>query len=179
MWCTHGSVYTTWPCTRAVSVAISGHGPCTRPCGVHTPVYTCRIHGRIRAVYMVVFTAMCGPCTRWPPCTRPVHGHGLCTHVRDRYTCTRPWTWPCTGRRPPYTACTDRLHGLYMAVYRPCTRAVNTAVYTYTTVFTAVCTACKRPCIRSCIRIHGRVYSPCTPIQAVYSGHKDGRDTAV
>jgi len=72
----HGSVYTTWPCTRAVSTAISGHSPCTRPCGVHTAVYTCRIHGRIRAMYMVVFTAMYGPCTRWPckpPCTRPVH----------------------------------------------------------------------------------------------------------
>jgi len=57
----HGSVHTTWPCTRAVSAAISGYGPFTRPCGVHTAVYTCRIHRRIRAVYMVVFTAMYGP----------------------------------------------------------------------------------------------------------------------
>ena len=106
----------------------------------------------------------------------------MCTAVYTAvYTCTRPVHvystvyMAGTGRRPPYTACTGRLHGLYTAVYRPCTRAINTAVYTYTTVFTAVCTACKRPCTRSCTRIHGRAYSPCTPIQAVYSGHKHGR----
>jgi len=99
---------------------------------------------------------------------------GRVTKFQGEWT-ARPCTWPCTGRRPAYTACIGRLHGLYTAVYRPCTRAVNTAVYTYTTVFTAVCTACKRPCTRSCTRIHGRVYSPCTPMQAVYSGHKHGR----
>ena len=135
------AVYTcTQPCTRSVH----GHGLCTRvndrvtcyttvytavyatvyatvhtartrPCGVHTALYTCRIHGRIRAVYMVVFTAMYGTCTRWPcipPCTRPVHSHGLCTRPCTR-SCTRPSLRPIctaehTGRKDAYTS---RVHG--------------------------------------------------------------------
>ena len=125
----------TRPCTRhvhvyrAVYTAVCTphsrvHGPCPLP-----SVDTSRLHGR------VVYTLPCThaefkpytrrvhgcvhghvrPCTWWPctpPCTRPVHGHGLCTRPCIR-SCTRPslrsiCTAEHTGRKDVYTA---RVHG--------------------------------------------------------------------
>jgi len=56
--CVHGSVYTTRPCTRAVSTDGNGHGPCTRPCGVHTAVCTPHLNHTIIINYCFV-TLLC------------------------------------------------------------------------------------------------------------------------
>ena len=153
----------------------------TRPCTghVHGPsvaVFTTRVHGGVRSVYMAVYTAVHGvngPCT--PACNGRIHSASTAVyrvHLHGRVLCTRPCLRPmymavyrlCT--RPslrtvctalyvpctrPFTACTDRVHRRVRAVYmvrpRPCTG------YTYTVGYS----------------VHGLVYGPCTrPLTAVY-----------
>jgi len=125
-------------------------------------VYTARTRPCTRAANTAVFT-----CTQ--PCTRPVHGHGLCTRANDRvtcytavygrahdrvhstYTCTEPYTRQCVQHMAVYTG-------------RVCchqwTRSVYTAVW---------CTHCRvhmpnsRPYTR---RVHGRVHGH---VRAVYT----------
>jgi len=161
----HGTYTCTEPCTRQCvqhTAVYTGPVHChqwTRPMYtavwyVHTAVYTCRIHGRIRAVYMVVFTAMYGPCTRWPytpPCTRP--------SLRPIYMAEH------TGRKDVYTARVHgRIHGL-LHMYSTGTRVLDRvhgrvqAVDRRTRPVQAAYTVCTRPCI---CRIHGPKTRPST-----------------
>jgi len=111
-----------------------------------------RVHGRVYGRIRVVrYTA------------RPVHSraHGLnrpCTwllhgRVQGVYTCTRPYTRPCSGRvhicvrglcqRPRTRPWTSRVHGRLQAVYTACTwhaRVRGTHVYTETVYCTRPCT---------------------------------------
>jgi len=81
------SVYTAQPCTRLctghvlVYTSLHLYTIRTPPCNRIT--VDSRVHGLI-AVYSALFTAR----------TRPFNGR-----VRVLYTCTRPRSWPCMGRR--------------------------------------------------------------------------------
>jgi len=108
-------------------------------------MFTARVQGCVRTVYMAVYTAVhgvYGPCT--PACNGRVHSASTSVYrvyLHGRVLCTRP----CL--RPVYTAARGRVQTMYTAVHwkrtwsvrdpitavyaartRPCT--VNTAVFT-------------------------------------------------
>ena len=154
--------------------------PCTRPCTVHTVVFTACVHSRVRLErtgYMAVhgpctlytgvfmFTAhehgtFYGPCTR--PCTDLVHGH-----ERAPYMAVNSHVH---GQRP----CSRSVHGGH-GRERPCTLSVNTTVYRVHSR-TLPCTGHGRTmymaCARSCTQsVHDPGHVPCT-WAALYTGRK-------
>ena len=139
IWPVHGRVH--GPCTRRHV------DTCTRPytCrvyGQYMAVYTSRVRGRVRAMYMAEDVRTDGPYTVMY--TGGVDGHGPYTAVYGRVYGTAVIR-PCTGRfrgrrrvhgpctRPPCNvSCGRRVTGS-RHVTRPCTRPVRcrtTAVYT-------------------------------------------------
>jgi len=138
------------PCTRPCMVRprpehgrVHGRVPCTRPClrlvystrpvngrvlPMDTAVFTARVRGRVRTMYMAVH----GPSmTRTRPCTRSCTLYTAVFTARVQYT---------ASKRP----CTADGHG---RVYGPCTRPCTV----YMHVFVACVYGRQRPCT-DCVR---------------------------